>query len=962
MRTSVAGGTIFLTAVLALYSLGFGASAGDVVINEVWVNDAHTFDSGEYIELYNRTASPIDLGKWVLDGTEYDGTCGEHHWQMPTGITIPAYGYIVIARDAQSENEVVNPGFTGTWGFKPTVEMFDPLMYFEIDDVTVPNMVCQNPDIGTPHDTQIRLIPGTSDYSKSCSGSYNRYEVLYLYADSSRTQLIDAMEYRDPAYCAADQCLGINVSDNDAFVGIPDPGISLGRDGSGTDTNNSLADFYLEVATPKAQNSINVPPDIWTLRYSPCAPKASNTVTISCYAKDPDGIFSAKCYYSVNGGAYSNTAMSAAPGDSLYSCVLPAQSDGSQITFYVEATDNNPVKATSRYPADAPAGAYRYSVGMTLISSVQYVDIGGDSSSYAGKAVNITGIVTAGRGLYNDYIFVIQDGSGAWNGIWVFDPTASVPAEEGDSVIVSGKVNEYFLQTELYMFVGCYNEISAGHALPAPVTVATSALATTSTLAERYEGVLTKVQNVTVTNDSLGFGEWEVNDGSGACRIGDYAYYTYVPNTGDHLDGIQGILNYAYNYYMLDPRYSEDILGPPMVSDLVYAPHAPGASDLVTFSVTVKGTHPPFTVKLFTSANGGASFDSTGMTTLDSVYTAVKGPWPNGTTLLYYVRVTDTQPMIARKPAAGTYDLYVGMVTIHQIQYVVAPADSSPYAGKPVNVSGVVTAASGEFSNNFFYIQNHYGAVPDFKGVKVYDRTGTVSVARGDSVIVSGDVWEYYLNTEIAMFFPEAITIVAHGKDVPAAYSVTTAGVNASEKYEGVLVVANAATVKGVADSYGEWLISNGGAADTCKVGDAGTYAYVPALNDNVIVKGVVDYTYSQYKIQPRNDDDICSPGEAGVDGPGKSTKIAMMVRPNPMLDGGEIRFALPASGRVELKIYNVKGELVKTLLEGTVEAGDYKIDWNGTNTRDSKVTAGIYFMRLHTGSGSAVSKVVVSR
>jgi hypothetical protein len=310
-----------------------------------------------------------------------------------------------------------------------------------------------------------------------------------------------------------------------------------------------------------------------------------------------------------------------------------------------------------------------------------------------------------------------------------------------------------------------------------------------------------------------------------------------------------------------------------------------------------------------------------------------------------------------------SYDFYVGMLTIHDVQYVVAPADSSPYAGRPVNISGVVTAASGEFSDYFFYIQNHYGLAPDFKGVKVYDRTGTVSVQRGDSVTVSGDVWEYYFDTEIAMFFPEAITVHSHGNNVPAPYPVTTASVRTSEKYEGVLVTATSAVVKSAADEFGEWLISNGTAADTCKVGDAGTYSYVPVVNDNVIVTGVVDYTYSEYKIEPRNDADICSPGKADVtDGKTTPQRLALMVRPNPMLNGGQVRFALPVSGNVDLKVYDVKGRLVKTLASGRRDAGDYTMEWNGTSGQGGRVTSGIYFLRLETQAGSVATKVVVSR
>jgi hypothetical protein len=962
MRSIAITGGFVLALALVLSGGAMAATAGDVVINEVYVNSPLTYDAPEYIELYNTTASAIDLAGWVITGTEYDGFCGEHHHQIPSSISIAAHGYIVIARDAKSNDETGNPGFTATFGFAPDLEMYDSGMYYEVDDTSVPNTICQNSD---SYDDQIRLIPGTSDYAKSCSGSYNRYEVLYLYDTAAKTNLIDAMEYIDPAYCTADQCAGVNVSDSDAYSGLPGEGLSLGRDASSGDTNNSSADFYIEVATPRAQNSVNTPPEMWTLRYSPCAPSASDSVEVSIYATDPDGIASVYCYYSLNGGAYSNVQMYAAPGDSLYKRKIPPQADGSQMKFYVKATDAYAVPATSVYPEDAPTGAYSYAVGMTLIYDVQYVSIPYDSSTYVGKAVNVTGTVTVGRGVYGDYNFVIQDGSGPWNGIFVYDPTASVPAEEGDSVIVSGKVNEYFNRTELYMFVGCYDELSEGNDLPAPVVTTTASLAlTVNKDAEQYEGVLVRVEDVTVTDDSLGYGEWQINDGSGACTVGDLGYYFYTPVLSDALDAVQGILDYTYSDYKIEPRWSEDIIGPPMIFDLVYTPHAPTASNQITFSATVKGSHTITSVKLFYSTNGGASFDSTNMTSPDSVYTAILGPYANGTVVDYYVRATDSQPMSSRKPASGTYDLYVGMVSIYAVQYVVSPADSSAYAGKPVNLAGIVTAATGEYSNNFFFIENHYGAgTAEFKGVKVYDRTGTVSVARGDSVTVSGDVMEYYGETEIGMFFPEAITIHAHNVSVPAAYSTTTASIPAGEKWEGVLVAANNSTVSNPDAGYGEWLITNGTATDTCRVGDAAPYSYVPQLSDAVHVTGIVMYAYSIYTLQPRDDDDICEPGDAGVDGGATlPTRLEMGVRPNPMLDGAEIRFALPATGNVNLKIYNVKGELVKTLASGRTEAGEHTVGWNGTNGRGNRVTSGIYFLRLETQAGSAVSKLVVSK
>lgn len=965
MRRIALAGLVLLLGALGFSGIALGASAGDVLINELYVNPGEFFDGCEYIELYNTTGSAINLTDWVLTGTEYDNLCKEHHHKFPSGTTIAAYGYLVIARD-DTTADAGSPGFYTVFGFHPDLEMYDSDRYYEKDG-PAPNTICTNPDA---NDNQIRLIPGTSDYAKTCGTTYNKYEALWLYADAAMTNLIDAVEYRDPAYCSGDACAGVGTSDNDAFNQLPPENVSLGRDPSSTDTGNSANDLYFEAATPKAQNTFNNPPDVWTLRSTPCVPLSTDSVEVSVYAKDTDGISSVKCYYSVNGGAFSNLTMSAAMGDSLYKGKIPPQADQSMVRFYVTATDANVVPATAVYPGDAPSGAYAYRVGLQLVSDVQYVDIGGDSSSYAGTVVNLAGTVTAGRGIYGDNVFVIQDGSGPWNGIYIYDATASAPAEEGDSVIVSGWVQEYrrvtydtLRTTEIYMFSSCYEEVATGRTIPDPVVVTTATLTPLNT-AEAYEAVLVRVENVTVTDDSLGYGEWQINDGSGACRCDDLSGYFYTPNTGDQLDAVQGIMDYGYGNYRLQPRWSEDIIGPPMIFNLVYAPHAPTASDQITVSAKVKATYPITDVKLFYNTTGGATFDSLAMTSPDSIYTAVIGPYALGTTVYYYVRATDNQPMIARKPAAGTYDLYVGMKTIYDVQYVVAPADSSPLAGKPVNIAGIVTAATGEYSDFYFFIENHYApGTPAYKGVKVFDRTGTVVVARGDSVTVSGDVDEYYGETEIQMFFSGAITIHSSGNDVPAAYSVTTSSIATGEQWEGVLVSARNAEVTNPAAGFGEWLITNGAAADTCRVGDIAPYAYVPSLGDDVHVTGTVMYAYDLYTLQPRNDEDICEPGDAGAEDDIVLPKeISLAVRPNPMLDGSQIRYALPSAGQADLKVYNVKGELVKTLASGKADAGEHHAAWDGTNARGYRVTSGIYFVRLETKAGSAVTKIVVAK
>jgi len=85
---------------------------------------------------------------------------------------------------------------------------------------------------------------------------------------------------------------------------------------------------------------------------------------------------------------------------------------------------------------------------------------------------------------------------------------------------------------------------------------------------------------------------------------------------------------------------------------------------------------------------------------------------------------------------------------------------------------------------------------------------------------------------------------------------------------------------------------------------------------------------------------------------------------PNPFNPVTTIEFGVPAGvrGRAELRIYNVKGELVKTLFEGDVEPGLHTYRWDGTNLNGRKVTSGIYFYRLVCGDARMTKKMVLLR
>ncbi len=81
---------------------------------------------------------------------------------------------------------------------------------------------------------------------------------------------------------------------------------------------------------------------------------------------------------------------------------------------------------------------------------------------------------------------------------------------------------------------------------------------------------------------------------------------------------------------------------------------------------------------------------------------------------------------------------------------------------------------------------------------------------------------------------------------------------------------------------------------------------------------------------------------------------------PNPFNPSTEIKFSLPREGHLSLKIYNVRGELVKTLIDETRAAGEGHILWDGTNSQGSEVSSGVYFYEARTGGEVQVSKMAL--
>lgn len=82
---------------------------------------------------------------------------------------------------------------------------------------------------------------------------------------------------------------------------------------------------------------------------------------------------------------------------------------------------------------------------------------------------------------------------------------------------------------------------------------------------------------------------------------------------------------------------------------------------------------------------------------------------------------------------------------------------------------------------------------------------------------------------------------------------------------------------------------------------------------------------------------------------------------PNPFNPGTTIRFGLPASMRVRLSIYDVRGRHVVTLVDG-VREGEDAVTWDGTDAAGNPMASGTYIYTLHTAEGSESRRLTLLR
>jgi hypothetical protein len=167
-----------------------------------------------------------------------------------------------------------------------------------------------------------------------------------------------------------------------------------------------------------------------------------------------------------------------------------------------------------------------------------------------------------------------------------------------------------------------------------------------------------------------------------------------------------------------------------------------------------------------------------------------------------------------------------------------------------------------------------------------------------------------------------------------------------------------------------EYSVNDGSGPVVVQQGGRNKYSNVPADSaagktifhvGNKIgsLTGIVYYSFNQYKFVPRTDADFQNVVLTGVKlaqtGALPASYALSQNYPNPFNPSTVIQYALPASGSVTLKVFNILGQEVRTLVNDFQSPGRYAVRFDA-----SSLASGMYFYRIQSGSYSSIMKMMV--
>lgn len=301
----------------------------------------------------------------------------------------------------------------------------------------------------------------------------------------------------------------------------------------------------------------------------------------------------------------------------------------------------------------------------------------------------------------------------------------------------------------------------------------------------------------------------------------------------------------------------------------------------------------------------------------------------------------------------------VQSLSIHEIQYTEDPSGISPLSDQIVTTSGIVTVDPKGFFDQFFYIQD---SMDKWSGISV--KKNSTPVEKGDSIKITGMVTELWDNvTEIVNVYDFQILKKGVFGISPAELTTGEVGPGGqyAEAYEGMLI-----TVNGICDNdnlgWREWSINDG--TGSVQIYTRYLENFTPVLNMSYQVTGIQYHRIKNFQIIPWGSTDVVT-GIKKKDHALPDSYQLFPNYPNPFNPSTIIQYSIPVvealsaveGQHVTLKIFDVLGKEVATLVNEHQRPGYYEVKWDAAG-----LTSGVYFYKLTAGKYTNVKKMLLLR
>ena len=339
--------------------------------------------------------------------------------------------------------------------------------------------------------------------------------------------------------------------------------------GRGVPANGLLSIAPFEAATDfELLESAPVVSDVMSITSVPDG-SGPETITFSASVDPNRTLTDTFCSYITSDNATPENVTASDNGDGTYSCDIPAQADGVFVQFEAGATDNTDATTLS------PASTYRtLTDGINEISDIQLtIDEGHGDSPFSGLSTEMDITATVQTSPASSGILAVQDDAdlNGWTGIFI-EPAEELPElNPGDVVQITNATIERRVQfgfnNETWLTGVTLEVMSTGGEILGYKPVNTDLLQNES-VAAAHEGMLLRFDNVQITSNDTGFGQWAFatieGDTTQASVQGDDVSVLIDGGTdmfsgNEKLEFIQGAWLFAFNTFRVLPEDSTDI-------------------------------------------------------------------------------------------------------------------------------------------------------------------------------------------------------------------------------------------------------------------------------------------------------------------------------------------------------------------------------------------------------------------